>query len=75
VVGGVLFLYLTTTEGAVSDALISEENEIHYPSIKKLAFTLVIASRKLRPYFHAYSIRVLTKEPLKKMLGYFDALG
>ncbi|XP_022848739.1 uncharacterized protein LOC111371053 [Olea europaea var. sylvestris] len=40
--------------------------ETRYPDIKKLALSLVIASRKLRPYFQAYSIEVLTNFLLKQ---------
>ncbi|XP_059441871.1 uncharacterized protein LOC132174196 [Corylus avellana] len=34
--------------------------------MEKLAFALTIASRKLRSYFQAHTIRVLTEYPLKK---------
>jgi RNase H-like domain found in reverse transcriptase len=85
IVGEVLFLYLATTGGVVSATLVWKEREVqrpiyyvshilrdaetHYPLIEKLAFALIIASQKLRPYFQAYLIRVLTKESLKKALG------
>ena len=32
--------------------------------MEKLSLALVIASRKLRLYFHSYAIRVLTNYPL-----------
>ena len=38
--------------------------EIRYPELEKLPLALVVASRKLRPYFHAYLIEVLTNYPL-----------
>ena len=34
--------------------------------MEKLAFSLVIVARKLKPYFQAYVINVLTNHPLKK---------
>jgi RNase H-like domain found in reverse transcriptase len=87
----ILFLYLAATRGTVSAALVREDEEgqrpvyyvfrilrdadTRYPPIEKLAFTVIVASQKLRPYFQAHVIRVLTKEPLKKALGCFDTLG
>ena len=43
--------------------------------MKKLALALVIASRKLRPYFHSHTIWVLTNYPLWKVLQKPDASG
>jgi hypothetical protein len=43
-----------------------------YPQIEKLAFALVIASRKLRPYFQAHTIWVLTEYPLRKVMQKLD---
>jgi hypothetical protein len=37
--------------------------------MEKLAFALLIASRKLRPYFQAHSIIVLTDDPLRKAMN------
>ena len=34
--------------------------------MEKLAFSLVIVARKLKPYFQAHVINVLTDHPLKK---------
>jgi len=44
------------------------EAEERYPRIEKFAFALVITARRLRPYFQAHAIRVLTKYPVKKVL-------
>ena len=41
--------------------------------MEKLAFTLVTASRKLRHYFQAYVINVLTDHPLKKAMNKLEA--
>ena len=34
--------------------------------MEKLAFALVTAARKLKPYFQAHTIIVLTDQPLKR---------
>ena len=43
--------------------------------MEKLVFTLVIASRKLRHYFQAHIINVLTDHPLKKAMNKLEATG
>ena len=89
--GELLYLYLAVTEYAILGALVSEEEkiqrsmyyiskrlvdeEMRYPKIEKLALALVITSRKLRPYFHSYPIRVLTNYPLRQVLQKSDASG
>ena len=37
--------------------------------MEKLAFTLVTATRKFKPYFQAYTIIVLTNQPLKRAMS------
>ena len=70
-----LYLYLAISTTAVSAALIQEEDrkrlliyydgqafqwvEAKYPRIEKIAFALIVASRKLRPYFQANPILVM----------------
>ena len=70
-----MFLYLLVSTTAVSAALIREENKIQrpiyyvsqafqgaeaqYPRIEKITFALIVASRKLRPYFQANLIIVM----------------
>ena len=49
--------------------------ETRYPELEKLALALVVASRKLRPYFHTYSIKVLTNYLLRQVLQKPEALG
>jgi hypothetical protein len=65
-------LYLAISPTAINAALIQEEMGVQkpvyfvskalhraderYPQIEKLAFALVMASRKLRPYFQAHAI-------------------
>jgi hypothetical protein len=82
--GDVIYMYLAVSSSAVSSALVREEKGIQklvyftsralrraeerYPRIEKLAFALIVSARKLRPYFQAHAIRVLTEYPLKKVL-------
>ena len=49
--------------------------ETKYPELEKLALALMVAFRKLRPYFHAYSIKVLTNYPLRQVLQKLKASG
>ena len=46
-----------------------------YPMIEKLAFALIIASRKLRHYFQAYVINVMMDHSLKKATNKLEAAG
>ena len=41
--------------------------------MEKLAFALVTAARKLKPYFQAHTIIVLTDQPLKKAMSSLEA--
>ena len=91
VLGEELYLYLAVTPHAVSSALIREEGRVQkpvyytsralrgaesrYPQIEKLAFALITASRKLRHYFQAHIINVLTDHPLKKAMNKLEAAG
>ena len=43
--------------------------------MEKLAFTLVTTSRKLRHYFQAHVINVLTDHPLKKAMNKLETTG
>ena len=49
--------------------------EERYPMMEKLAFALVTASRKLRHYFQAHVINVLTDHPLKKEMNKLEVAG
>jgi hypothetical protein len=89
--GEILYLYLAVSPLAVSSALVKEDSGIQkpiyftskalhgaeerYPRIEKLAFALVISARRLRPYFQAHAIRVLTEYPMKKVLQKPDLSG
>ena len=91
VMGEELFLYLAVTPHTVSSALIREEGKVQkpvyytskalrraegrYPLIEKLAFALITASRKLRHYFQAHVINVMTDHLLKKAMNKLEAAG
>jgi len=47
--------------------------EVNYPLIEKFTYALVMASRKLKPYFEAHKILVLTDQPLKNVLQRLNA--
>ena len=80
-----LFLYLAVSSEAVNATLVSEEDRVQkpvyytsralrgaeerYAPIEKLTFTLVIATRKLKPYFQAHTIIVLTDKPLRRAMN------
>ena len=84
-----LHLYLTVSSTAVSSALIREKKDIqrlvyytsqafqgveaNYPRLEKIAFALVVASRKLRHYFQAHPIVVITDQSIRKMMKKIDA--
>ena len=46
-----------------------------HPELEKLSLVLIIASRKLRPYFHAHSIEVLINYLLCQVLQKPKASG
>ena len=76
---------------AVSAALIREENKVQlpvyyvsqtfqgaearYPRIEKITFALIMALRKIRPYFQANPIIVMTNQPIKKAMIKPEAAG
>ena len=82
--GEVLLLYLAVLEHAVSAVLIRKEGSKHLPiyyvskalldaesrysHLEKLALALIVAARKLRPYFQAHLIVVVTSFPIKLVL-------
>ncbi|KAM1427041.1 hypothetical protein ACFXTO_019665 [Malus domestica] len=52
-----------------------QDAETRYSNIEKLALALVMSTRKLRPYFQAHSIIVLTNHPLRQILQIPDTSG
>ncbi|KAL0400342.1 UNVERIFIED_CONTAM: hypothetical protein Sradi_2377500 [Sesamum radiatum] len=89
--GDTLYLCISATSQAVSSVLVQEEEdnqtptyyvskvlndaESRYPPVEKMALTLVITARKLRPYFLSYLVGVRTNTPLKQVLGRPEASG
>ena len=49
--------------------------EERYPLMEKLAFALVIAARKLKPYFQAHMMIILTDKPLRRAMSNLEAAG
>ena len=84
-----LFLYLTVSQIVVSLVLIHEESKVQrlvyymsqasqgaeakYPRIEKMAFSLIVTSWKLRKYFQAQTIIVMTDQPIRKAMSKPDA--
>ena len=89
--GEELYLYIAVSQVVVSVALVKEEEgsqrpvyfisrafrgaEERYPRMEKLAFALVTAVRKLKPYFQAHTIIVLSHQPLKRAMNSPEAAG
>ena len=83
--GEELFLYLAVSPAAVSATLIKEEERVQklvyyvsralrgaeerYLPMEKLAFALVTVARKLKPYFQAHTVIVLTNKPLRRAMS------
>ncbi|KAI5335271.1 hypothetical protein L3X38_025404 [Prunus dulcis] len=42
--------------------------ELRYPPLEQFALALVVSARRLRPYFQAHGIKVLTNQPLRQVL-------
>lgn len=49
--------------------------ELRYPQVEKLALALVESTRRLRPYFQAHKVIVLTNFPLRQVLQKPEASG
>ncbi|XP_074361144.1 uncharacterized protein LOC141701377 [Apium graveolens] len=89
--GESLILYLTVSEYSISAVLVREEDgqqspmyyvskrlydaETRYTSMEKLVYALILASRKLRPYFQAHRIEVHTAYPLRQVLHKPESSG
>ncbi|KAG6472848.1 hypothetical protein ZIOFF_070326 [Zingiber officinale] len=87
--GEPLCIYLSSTEQAIDSALVRtsgeepvyflshilKDAESRYTGLEKLAFALVLAARRLRPYFLAHTIIVKTNSPLGRVLLNPEASG
>ena len=83
--GEELFLYLAVSQAAVSAALVREKDKVQkpvyytskalrgaeerYPPREKLTFALVTAARKLKSYFQAHTVIILTDKPLQSAMS------
>ncbi|PKA61159.1 hypothetical protein AXF42_Ash006055 [Apostasia shenzhenica] len=82
--GEIFSLYLGALDAAVSAVLVNDDKGIHrpifcishilldaetrYPMLEKLVLALLVAARKLRPYFQSHTVQVVTDQPLLKVL-------
>ena len=83
--GEELFLYLAVSLAAINVALVRKEKKVQklvyyaswalrgaeerYPPMEKLTFALVTAAHKLKPYFQAHKVIVLTDKPLQRAMS------
>ena len=84
-------MYLAVSTTIVSATLIREKDrkqllvyyvnqafqgaETKYLRIEKIAFALIVASHKFRPYFQANPIFAMTDQPIKKSMNKPKAAG
>ncbi|XP_074556255.1 uncharacterized protein LOC141812107 [Curcuma longa] len=84
-----LWMYLSTTDSAVSLVLVKNEGQSQHPiyfyshllkdaetryiSLEKLAWILVLSARRLRPHFLSHPITVLTNNNLRRVLTQSEA--
>jgi len=86
--GETLQLYLAAGVRAVSAVLVREQEkpvyfvskaltptETRYPPVEKIVYSLVTAARRLRHYFHAHTVHVLSSYPLHSLLHRPTATG
>jgi hypothetical protein len=50
-------------------------SKIFYSEMEKICYTVVMSAHKLRHYFEAHTIKVLTNQPLNDILGNRDSSG
>ncbi|KAL0416694.1 UNVERIFIED_CONTAM: hypothetical protein Slati_3501300 [Sesamum latifolium] len=89
--GEKLYVYLFVSEDAMRVVLVRSEGREHQPiyyvskvqqgaeprysPIEKLVLALMVAARKLRPYFQSHQVTVLTNQLLKHILASPNASG
>ncbi|XP_057543932.1 uncharacterized protein LOC130823331 [Amaranthus tricolor] len=82
--GEKLVLYVSVSEYSLSGVLVAEREKKQFPvyyvshafrgsegnygEVEKVVFAIVMASRKLKPYFQSHQIIIRTDQPLKKIL-------
>ncbi|GJX53128.1 reverse transcriptase domain-containing protein [Tanacetum coccineum] len=86
-----LIVYLSASHGAISTVLMTEMDkvqmpvyfvsralqgpELYYTPMEKLVLALVFAAKRLRRYFQAHSIVVITDQPIKQIISRPDVIG
>nr|GEX44382.1 reverse transcriptase domain-containing protein [Tanacetum cinerariifolium] len=86
-----LIVYLSTSHGAISAVLMTKSDtvqmpvyfisralqglELNYTPMEKLVLALVFAAKRLRRYFQAYPIAVITDQPIKQIMPHLDVAG
>ena len=84
-----MFLFLAVSPAAVNADLIREEDKVQkpvhyisqvlqdaeerYPPMEKLTLALITVARKLKPYFQAHTVVVLTNKPLRRAITNLEA--
>ena len=87
----ILYVYIAAADEVVSTVLVAErkgkqspvryvsrtlnEAERNYAPLEKLILSLLHASRRLRRYFEAHPIKVITDQPIKQVLSKAQASG
>nr|GEW16510.1 reverse transcriptase domain-containing protein [Tanacetum cinerariifolium] len=86
-----LIMYLSATYGAISAILMTERGaaqtpiyfisralqgpELNYSPMEKLVLSLIFATNRLRRYFQAHPIVVITDQPIKQVMSRPDVAG
>jgi len=86
-----LRLYFAVTEWAISSVLVQEQDQVQrpiyfvskalqgpklrYQSLEKAALAVVFSARRLRHYFHSFTVVVMTNLPIQKVLQKPDVAG
>ena len=86
-----LFTYHAVSEDAVSSVFVKEvagvqmpvyyvtkrliDAELRYPELERLTLALITSTRKLRHYFLAHPVVVLTNHPMKQVLRRLEVSG
>ncbi|GKB62260.1 reverse transcriptase domain-containing protein [Tanacetum coccineum] len=86
-----LIMYLSASQGAVGAVLMTERDsiqtsvyfvsrtlqgpELNYTPMEKLVLALIFAAKRLRRYFQAHPIAVITDQPIKQVMSRHDVAG
>ncbi|GJY88818.1 reverse transcriptase domain-containing protein [Tanacetum coccineum] len=86
-----LIVYLAASQGAISAVLMTERDtvqmpvyfvsralqgpELNYSPMEKLVLSLVFTAKRLRRYFQAHPIAVITDQPIKQIMSRPDVAG